>query len=132
MSKKESKKLRADHANDLIKAISSHGRMFFRVNDTVARIEVDDCGKVWFFDAWSGERVYTHYHGHWRNFSCGGTLKNLVCMMRDYISIGKKIPISVIAPKGICCGSDIWGYGADAKKALREDVKLMPIIELQS
>lgn len=124
---------RAEHANQLIQAIASHGRKFFwcKSKSRTSSIEVDARGKVWFIDDYTGKRIYTHYEGHWRGLSHGGTLKYLIEAMRDYISKGQKISIRQIAPnRGEMDGNrDMWGYGYEACAALKLAVSHMPIIE---
>lgn len=53
MSEKlKQKRIRAEHANDLIKTIASHGRKFFLHANSgrLAKFEVDNRGRVWFID----------------------------------------------------------------------------------
>lgn len=119
---------RLGHANELIKAISQHGRRFFwnEVAQRVARLELDERGKVWWVDDYRGTRVCTEkiggYEHRWMGFSHGGTLKSLVQMMRDYIKTGNRIPLGYIA-------MDCWGYDWRAEKATIEAVASMPIIK---
>lgn len=127
------------HANRLIVAIASHGRRFFynEARDCYARIELDNRGRVWFVDAHSGKRVYTHHDGRWRGFTNGGTLRSLVERMRDYIATGWQLPRGCIAPR---CSADasenVWGYAPDAANAVRAaafDIPIMaPALQLTS
>lgn len=127
------KQERAEHANQLIKAIASHGRKFFwcESKSRTASIEVDQRGRIWLVDDYTGDRIYTHYQGRWRGFSHGGTLKYLVEAMREYIRTGRKISICQIAPnRGEMDGNrDMWGYGSDACAALKAEASGMPIIQ---
>ncbi|GIU22103.1 hypothetical protein [Shewanella sp. MBTL60-007] len=121
---------RAEQANALIKAISSHGRKFFDYKGEVSTIEVDAKGKVWFVDSYTKRRIYTHYQGRWSGFSNGGTLRDLVCCMRNYITKGHKIPLAWIAPTRFNPeNGDIWGYGQEAAADLRKEVALLDIID---
>ena len=127
---------RLAHANALIKAVSDHGRRFFwsEKDQRVAKLELDERGKVWWIDDYRGSRVCTntiggHEHG-WRGFSHGGTLKQLVQMMRDYVSRGLQIPAWHIAPGRLSDeNGDIWGYGPEAAKAVREACAKLPIMK---
>lgn len=119
---------RVGHANELIKAISDHGRRFFwnERDKRVARLELDQRGKVWWVDDYRGTRVCTEKIGgcehRWHGFSHGGTLKQLVQMMREYIKTGERIYIGYIA-------LDCWGYDDQAAAALRLDAQGLPIIQ---
>jgi hypothetical protein len=119
---------RLGHANALIKVISQHGRRFFwnEVAQRVARLELDERGKVWWIDDYRATRVCTEkiggYEHRWQGFSHGGTLKQLVQMMRDYVKTGEKIPAGYVP-------LDCWGYNDQAAEATREAVKGMPILE---
>lgn len=100
--------------NGLLSVIADCGRRFFRHEDAVAQLELDRRGRVFFHDAYTRKRIYTHYRGRWRGFSNGGTLKNLVEAMRDYIVKGRPIPACVFGPWPYhVCGGDLWGYGDD-------------------
>ena len=110
----EVRQARVDQVNRLIHVIAEHGRRFFGHGDRVSYMRLDRRGKVWFADAYTSKRIYTHYTGRWRGFTQGGTLRDLVCMMRDYIRTGDPIWARAFGPwpKWICDG-DLWGYGAD-------------------
>jgi len=124
------KSQRAEHANQLIKAIASHGRKFFNRNDKTAEMYVTPNGAIYFVDDYSGKAIYTQYSGRWSGFSHGGTLKSLVERMRDYIRTGKKIHIGYIAPNrgAIDGGHDMWGYGSEACHALKAEAGKLEII----
>lgn len=104
-------------ANELIRVISRTGRKFFRYKDEVSRLELDTRGRVWFVDAYNGSRCYTHYTGKWRNFTNGGTLKDLIIALKDYIVKGTPVPAGHFGPwPDWCCDGDLWGYGDDMEK----------------
>lgn len=124
---------RAEHANALIKIIASHGRKFFEHDGYVASLEVDKNGRVWFIDEVSKRRIYTHKRDRWAGFSHGGTLQDLVRAMRDYITKGKKIPLNWLATIRINpANGDIWGYGEDARTAMRLEAATLPIIDKEA
>lgn len=126
----ELKRQRVQHANDLIKGIASYGRKFFESNGIVAHMEIDERGKVWFVDDYTRERIYTHYKGHWRHFTHGGTLRNLIEEIRDYISKGEPLHPGYIAPSNF--GSqNIWGYAEDEVTKLRAAIANNPIFSSQ-
>ena len=97
------KKDRAEQASRFLATIASCGRKFFAHNGRVSRFEVDDRGRIWFVDAYRERRIYTHYEGRWSGFSEGGTLRSLVCKLRDFIRTGEQQRLHI----------DLWGYGSD-------------------
>lgn len=104
---------RAEIANQLVSAISACGRRFFAHDDRTARFEVDPRGRVWFIDAYSQRRIYTHYRYEWRGFTNGGTLRELIERLRDYIRTGERQRLN-LGPWPQCyCDGDLWGYGDD-------------------
>lgn len=117
---------RVGHANELIRVISDHGRRFFwnERDKRIARLELDQRGKVWWVDDYRGTRVciekFGWYEHRWQGFSHGGTLKSLVQAMRDYIKTGDRIPLGYI-------GMDCWGYD-EAAAATIEAARGLPII----
>lgn len=118
---------RLQHANDLIKAISEHGRRFFwsERDKRLARLEMDERGKLWWIDNYRGTRVCVErFGGHehrWQGFSHGGTLKRLVQMMRDYVKNDTPISSWYIA-------QDCWGYSPEEAAACREKAISNPAI----
>ena len=131
---KGKKQERLAHANALIKVISEHGRRFFwnESRQIVASLEIDVNGCVWFIDDYRGIRIFTNkksFCNGWRGFSHGDTLRHLIEMMRDYIMKGKQISRKRIATtREMDGGYDMWGYGPEAVKAVREAAFLLPII----
>jgi hypothetical protein len=103
---------RCDRANRLVEAVASTGRRFFRHDDRVGRFEVDARGHIWFVDAYSGRRVYTHYGHKWRGFSDGGTLRDFIEQLRDFIAKGERMEAwyfeQIVRP------GNFLGYGPDA------------------
>lgn len=127
-----SKRQRAEHCNQLIQVIASHGRQFFRCKSTgnVASMEVDARGRVWFHDYYSRKRIYTHpttFGNSWHGFTSGGTLRSLVEDMRDYIMTGKPLARAWIGHDR-ADGSNIWGYAVEDMAACRAECFALPII----
>lgn len=105
---------RLERANTLLNVIANCGCRFFWHKGRVSQLERDARGKVWFVDAWSGKRVYTHYSGRWRGFTQGGTLRCLVISLRKWIVSGEKMHPAILGPwPEWQCGGDLWGYGDD-------------------
>jgi hypothetical protein len=101
-------------ANDLIRMIASTGRRFFRYKRRVGHLEVDAHGRVWFIDHYTNKRVYTHQHAGWKHFTGGGTLREVVWRLRDYVKRGTLLPNRIFGPwPTYTCGGDLWGYGND-------------------
>lgn len=110
------KKERAEQANRFIAVIAGCGRKFFAHNGRVSRFDVDARGRVWFIDAYREARIYTHYEGRWRGFSEGGTLRDLVIRLRDFIRDGTMAAIHLGPWPEWLCNGDPWGYGHDMLK----------------
>ncbi len=130
---KVTKQQRLEHANELIQVIAQHGRRFFYnvTRNATARFELDHRGRVWFIDDYSGTRIYTHRSGfqsNWRGFSHGGTLRDLVERMRDYIVTGQPLSPHWLGPERSFSNGNIWGYEPDAMEAVRREGAALPII----
>lgn len=114
MAEQLSREQRLNRANQLIGVIANYGRRFFYHEGRIGRFELGDRGRVWWIDAYSQARIYTHYRGPWRRFTGGGTLKALICNLRDYITKGTPLPPHTLGPwPDWYCGGDLWGYGDD-------------------
>ncbi len=112
---------RLDRANQLVAVIAAHGRRFFVHHGHVASFQLDKTGHIWFIDDYSKKRIYTHWtRDEWKGFSHGGTLRDLVISLRDYIASGRQLRACLGPwPKSTCDG-DLWGYGdsmAEVRKA---------------
>lgn len=126
---------RVKHANALIHIISEHGRRFFwnEKDRRVASIGIDHRGKLWWTDDYRGTRVCIEkiggYEHRWHGFSHGGTLKQLVQMMREYIKTGERISIGHICPgRWEPDNGNIWGYSPEAAQACRAAASQLDII----
>jgi hypothetical protein len=131
------KKARVAEVNQVIGIIASHGRRFFfsQSSQRYASMEVDERGKVWFIDDYSGKRIYTHpttWGSKWRGFTHGGTLRALVEAFRDYICTGKPLDPFYLGPErnNLSLGN-IWGYEPEAMLAVREQACALPVFQKQ-
>lgn len=116
---------RVEQVNKMIKTIANCGRRFFYHDGRYARIEVDSRGKIWWIDDYTEKRIYTHYRYQWRNFSNGGTLRDLVIAFRDYISKEAPIPARSFGPwPDWICNGDLWGYGADMERVRKTAIDI--------
>jgi len=127
------KQERVLQANKAIEIIASHGRKFFSLaaegrtvaENRISRFELHDNGRLWFIDKWSQKPIYVMWRrGQWRHFSEGGTLRDLVCALADWI-VGRKetLPMGYFGPwPEWVCGGDLWGYGKEMQ-TVREELK---------
>lgn len=117
---------RVDTANEFIRIISSHGRRFFHHDGRISRFELDDRGRVWFIDKYSGSgrRIYTHQNGGWgRWFTEGGTLLDLCKALREFIMRRDRLPAHHLGPwEEWGRNGDLWGYGANNMEKVRAGV----------
>ena len=122
-----SRRDRVQVANLFLAVIASHGREFFKHGDRIARFELDDRGRVWFVDAYSGRRIYTHRRVWGRGFTNGGTLMSLCQDLQRYVMGRGPLPLARLGPwRKDLCGGDLWGYGADMEKVRAECSVLEP------
>jgi len=118
---------RIEHINQLIKVIASYGRKFFDHKGTIANMEKDAKGKIWFVDEFTRRRIYVAYKGRWKGFNHGGTLRNLVEEFYSYIKTGQQIDIRLIGLKGFRTdGSNIWGYPPKEAVKMRQEALKLP------
>lgn len=143
---KTTKEERLAHANELIRIIASHGRRFF----FVTRFHSDRFGGIWespagrmamltlrrgrvyHFDEYTGKTIYTHwtpFGNQWNGFHHGGTLRNLIEKMRDYVMKGEQIHLDFIAPTMRDGKSNLWGYDREAAFIVRTEAAKLPIIK---
>lgn len=120
----EARRTRMGHANAVMEAISRHGRRFFHHDGRVTRFELDERGRLWLVDKYTGGRIWMHGNHRWRDFSDGGTLRRLCEDLRDYVLKGAPVPAGHFGPwAGWRADGDLWGYGQEGMKALREELR---------
>lgn len=124
---------RVEACNELLEAISDCGRRFFYCERELNPPHAERRayfrtyrGAVYFVDSYSGREIYTAWtRGSWRGFSQGGTLRDIVIKLSDFIRTGSTIAPSLLGPwPDWICGGDLWGYGADMVKVRRKAVEL--------
>ncbi|MGL5535738.1 MAG: hypothetical protein ACRDC0_00730 [Aeromonas veronii] len=121
---------RLEHANALIKLIAGRGRRFFynKGADRTAEMWIDLNGRIWFMDDYTGQPIYTLYRGRWRGFSHGGTLRDLVIRLHDYIAHGHLLPPEIICPTyNNPEDGNIWGYPKEEAELLRQECEGLPL-----
>lgn len=116
------KKERLKAANEFIKVIAGCGRKFFRHGEFVSYMEVSKHGHIFFIDYYTKKRIYTHStNREWDGFTSGGTLKDLVKSLRDYIAGDSYINADYYSSTTV---RDPWGYGDDMFKVREAAIKL--------
>jgi len=86
---KTTKLERIEQMNKIMACIGSLGREFFH-KDTQAYFYIADSGRLHMKDSYCKEPIKSFpEYKRWRNFSNGGTMKNFVLDMVDYIRNGK-------------------------------------------
>lgn len=127
----DAKRQRVLQINELINTMAKYGRRFFYNEkfDRVAKMAVTDRGQIFWIDDYTGKAIYVAYSGHWRGFSHGGTLRDLVLRFADYIRTGKQLSIWFIGPErtGLTNGN-IWGYSDEEIKKCRSEALLNPAV----
>jgi hypothetical protein len=105
---------RLEKANELLQVIASTGRRFFRHQDRVAEIYLW-FDRLYYCDAYTRRSIYLHSpNSNWRGFSHGGTMKNLIRALKDYVWTGERLSAGIFGPwPEWKCQGDLWGYGDD-------------------
>lgn len=118
------KQARVELVNQFVAFVASHGRRFFRDKETgrLAEIRLDDRGRAWWLDEYTQKSVYLHSKGRWRGFTHGGTLRDLVTGLRDFVCFGTPLKPSQLGPwPEWYSNADPWGYGLDDMKRVRNE-----------
>lgn len=130
---------RIAQVNALVQIIGSHGRRFFFYRGAeglpgrFARMECDQRGQLWWVDDYREARIYlarTGFRSTWRGFSHGGTLRDLVERLYDYVTKGTLLPRSVIGLQRVnadSLGDNIWGYKEEAIQEVRRQAFELPM-----
>jgi hypothetical protein len=128
---------RLDVANQILQICGKYGRRFFLHNGTVSRFEYMDPRPnpkfvplnpsgarhkhLRFIDSYSKKAIFVGYRrGRWNGFTQGGTLRDLVKNLADFIVKGEPIRQQFGPWHPDVCGGDLWGYGDDMKQVRRE------------
>lgn len=120
---------RLEAANSLIGVIASCGRRFWFNPETgaVARMDIDDCGKIWWVNEWFArpehERLCMSVGNRnllRRGWTHGGTLRDLAAALCDFVKTGKPMDSFRLGPWLECGDGDMWGYGYENMQTIRE------------
>ena len=124
-----SKQDRVDLVNKIVRVIGDNGRNFFKYKDRYAKMEIGSRGHIYWIDEYTEARIYTHCEwSDWRGFSNGGTLKDVVKELRDFVRTGERVKVNIFGPyPDWYCNGDLWGYGDDMKN-VREAASGLGII----
>ena len=122
--------LRCEYANRLIEVISSYGRLFFysRRYDCVARLSFDQ--RVYLHDENGAKIEAKATNKRWPGFSHGGTLRDLVLQMRNYVMRGERIDPAYLGIDRQAGEGNVWGYSPEQMRLCREAAKQLPIINV--
>lgn len=123
------KRGRVEHANTLIKIISDYDRRFFynAQANRVAQFEIIK-GHIYFRDDYTNKLIHVHKNFYNINFSHGGTLRDLVENMANYIRTGEHLSIKHIGPELAFSNQNIWGYSQRSIDDVRMLALGIPII----
>ncbi len=122
----EEKTKRLKNVNKLVKVIGHNGRHFFwsEKNSRFAKMILKNHRLYW-VDEHTGKHVYLHYKYWNRGFSNGGTLRQLVNYLKNYVMTGEKIPKQFLGPwPSWYCDGDPWGYGKKMIKIRKKATEL--------
>lgn len=116
----QQKRERAALVNELVQTIASVGRQFFLYEKegkkNIASMEVDDRGVIWWIDQYSEEKIYVAYHGRWRGFTNGGTLKEFVRYLAQFVRDGVPLSPHVTGLSNV----NYWAYPSDAVSEVQQ------------
>jgi len=121
MNKQERKERRLELANLYIAAISHHGRQFYSHQGKVSFfLFCPTTGRIKLKDKYTG--AFVDVQGiawkNWKGFIEGGTLRNVIERLRDFILGKRKAPRYTYQH---------WGYNQEAIQALNEELE--PILK---
>lgn len=111
-------------ANLLIQTIATTGHNFFFHKGNISHFQLGSQWRIWFVDGYAGTRVFVYGNHRWRGFSEGGTLKELVKQLRDYIAHDIKIASALGPFPGWYSNGDPWGYEGDMAKVRDRAIEL--------
>lgn len=115
---------RVDKVNDLVHIIADRGHRFFynEKKNAYARMYMDVRGRLWWQDDYTDKLIYLHYKYWKRGFSHGGTMRQVVNMLKRYVLTGVPLPPHIFGPwSETLCNGDLWGYGKDNMEIIREE-----------
>lgn len=126
------KQKRAEQANAAIRVIADHGRRFFfnKGKQAYAGFEVDTQGLVWFTDDYTRLKINIgprNKSSRWLGFSHGGTLRDLVEQLYDFIATGQPISRFYLGPERAWSDGNVWGYPTEDMEKVRDMAGALPV-----
>lgn len=115
---------RLQKANLLLQTIATTGRKFFFHRGNISHFMLGSGNKIWFVDGYAGDKIYIYGNGRWRGFSEGGTLRDLVKKLRDYIAHGLTVGYAFGPFPDWYSEGDPWGYGSDMEVVRNKAIEL--------
>jgi hypothetical protein len=102
-------------ANEFIWVIATHGRKFFNHQGAISRLLFDGQGRVSFWDSYSKKYIYAYANCRWNGFTNGGTMRDLITRLREYIQGKIKTGDDLFPKLGLIRNREIfpdhpWGY----------------------
>lgn len=103
--------------NSFVAIVAAHGRHFFRYDNRLGMMTMDDSGKVWWRDEFTNKRCLLK--GCWpdwgQKIGHGSGLRMLIQGMRDWVLTGKQIRENIF---------EYWGYDDDIKHVKEAALKI--------
>lgn len=126
---------RVEDVNKVIKLIGDHGRRFFYYpaytgaeHGTYSYFAFAKQHLLMFVDGRTLNAINPENTGRWERFSHGGTLREMVVALAQYVNTGEPIPIDYICtPRRDPANGNIWGYPDTAAESLRAAVMQLPV-----
>ena len=115
-----SKNKRIINANKFLEVAAKCGRCFFEHEGFVSYFGTYRNGRVYFVDYFTNKKICIDTPTkNWDGFTSGGTLKEFINALGEYIRLGEKLNLSYFTDKGFMGDKHIWGYGDDLEKLYR-------------
>ncbi|MCP4573272.1 MAG: hypothetical protein GY838_13035 [bacterium] len=122
---------RLRHVNCLVVLISALGRRFFAFGRETDFMDMDARGRLWWNQRWNDKRLYLHGPGTIlrRGFTHGGTLRELVLALREYVLSGKQLWHGALGPwrNHPDAEGGRWGYGEEMEN-IRATARVLGIL----
>lgn len=121
---------RVADVNKVIGAVSRHGRRFFwnEENNDAAKLILDESGFVSYVDHYTGAVIPVKKDEPWNGFSNGGTLKQFVIGLAEYVYAGETMHIHNIGlPRANIENGYIWGYSQSAIDSVLAEIAGSPV-----
>ena len=126
--------LRLQKVNELVVLIANVGRRFLRHNDKIGRMATDCHGRLRWIDPYNDKNHYLHAPPCYllkKDFSEGGTMRQLVIDLRDFVLDGKQMNRYSFGPYPLwMSGGDPWGYSMEDMSKVRDKAIALGIVSI--